>query len=82
MKKVRNISKNTVVIDALKTETIKFVLNPIAFTESQWSVLSSAVALHAWTYGGQVGLHDFVCAETYSVCCHGCQQEGNSSSLT
>ena len=23
--------------------------------------------LHAWTYEGQVGLHDFVCSEAYSV---------------
>ena len=26
---------------------------------------------HAWTYEGQVGLRDFVCAEAYLVCCHG-----------
>ena len=33
--------------------------------------------LHAWTYGGQVGLHDFVCSEAYSVCCQGYQQGEN-----
>ena len=38
--------------------------------------------LHAWTYGGQVGQHDFVCAEAYSVCCQGYQQGENYSSLT
>ena len=37
---------------------------------------------HAWTYEGQVGLHDFVCAEAYSVCCQGDQQGENYSSLT
>ena len=34
------------------------------------------------TYGGQVGLHEFVCAEAYSVCCQGDQQGENYSSLT
>ena len=38
--------------------------------------------LHAWTYGGQVGLHDSVCAEAYSVCCQGYQQGENYSSVT
>ena len=38
--------------------------------------------LHAWTYRGQVELHDFVCTEAYSVCCQGFQQEENYSSLT
>ena len=36
---------------------------------------------HAWTYEGQVGLHDSVCAEAYSVCCQGDQQGENYSSL-
>ena len=44
MKTVRNIRWHTVLIDTLKTETSNFVLNP-SFTGSQWSVLSSAVAL-------------------------------------
>ena len=37
--------------------------------------------LHTWTYRGQLGLHDFVCAEAYSVCCQGYQQGENYSSL-
>ena len=36
---------------------------------------------HAWTYEGQVGLRDSVCAEAYSVCCQGDQQGENYSSL-
>ena len=42
MKKVRNIRWYTVLIDALKTETSNFALNP---SLHHWSVLSNAVAL-------------------------------------
>ena len=68
MKKVRNIRWHAVLVDTLKTASGMF----------------SAVLLHlhTWTYEGQVGLHDFVCAEAYSVCCQGYQQGENYSSLT
>ena len=36
---------------------------------------------HAWAYGGQVGLYEFVCAEVYSVCCQGEQLDENYSIL-
>ena len=76
MKKVRNIRWHTVLIDTLKTETSNFVLNPCL----HWKPV--LLHLHAWTYEGQVGLNDFVCAEAYSVCCQGDQQGENYSSLT
>ena len=38
--------------------------------------------LGAFAYGVQVGLHDFVCAEVYSLRCQGYPQEENYSSLT
>ena len=47
-----------------------------------WKAFSGVLLhFHAWTYEGQVGLHDFVCAEAYSVCCQGDQQGENYSSL-
>ena len=74
MKKVRNIRWHTVLIDTLKTETSNFVLNP--------SLHWKPVECSQQTYKGQVGLHDFVCAEVYSVCCQGDQQGENYNSLT
>ena len=80
MKKVRNIRWHTALIDTLKTVTSNFVLNP----SLHWKPVFSAVLLHfhAWTYEGEVGLHDFVCAEAYSVCCQLNQQGENYSRLT
>ena len=51
MKKVRNIRWHTVLIDTPKRETSNFVLNPsLHWIGSQWSVLSSAVALACLDY--------------------------------
>ena len=80
MKNARNIRWHAVLIDAPKTETSNFVLNFSLHLKPVES--SEQLHLHAWTYERQVGLHDFVCAEAYSVCCHGYQQEENYSSLT
>ena len=60
MKKVRNIRWHTVLIDTPKTETSNFVLNP----SLQWKPVECSEQCCS-TYGGQVGLHDFVSAEAY-----------------
>ena len=73
MKKVRNIRWHTVLIDTLKTETTNFVLNP----SLHWKPVECSqqcCCIACLTYEGQVGLHEFVCAEAYSICCHGEQQ--------
>ena len=67
MKKVRNIRWYTVLIDTLKTETSNYVLNPSLHWKANGVFSAVLLHLHACTYEGQVGLHDFVCAEAYSV---------------
>ena len=55
MKKVRNKSWHAVLIDALKTETSNFVLNPsLHFKPVEGSEQSCCMHLHAWTYRGQM----------------------------
>ena len=76
MKKVRNIRWHTVLIDTLKTETSNFVQN----YSRHWKPVECSEQC-CCTYGGQVGLHDCVCDEAFSLCL-GYQQEENYSSLT
>ena len=80
--KVRNIGWHTVQMDTLKTETSNFVLNP----SLHWTPLECSEQCCCTCMPGlmedKAGLHDFVCAEAYSVCCQGYQQEENYSSLT
>ena len=80
MKKVRNIRRHTVLIDTLKTETSNFVLNP----SLHWKPVEcpQQCCCTCMPGEGHVGLHDFVCAEAYSVCYQGDQQGENYSSLT
>ena len=75
MKKVRNIRWHTVLIDTLKTETSNLVLNP----SLHWKPVECSQQCCCTC---MPGLHDFVCAEAYSVCCQGDQQGENYSSLT
>ena len=73
MKKVRNIKWHTGLIDILKTETSNFVLNPsLHWKPVECSGQCCGPCMPGFP-GGQVRLHDFVCAEAYSVCCHGYQ---------
>ena len=78
MKKVRNVRCHTVLKDTLKTETSNFSLHWKPVECSQQCCCTCMPGL----YKGQVGLHDLVCSEAYSVCCQGYQQEENYSSLT
>ena len=81
MKKVRNIRWHTVLIDTLKTETSKFVLNP----SLHWKLVDRSQECCCTFMLGltkdKSGCMIFVCAEAYSVCCQGDQQGENHSSL-
>ena len=81
MKKVRKIRWHTVRIDTLKTETSNFVLNPSLHWKPMECSQECCYTFMPGLTKDKLGCMT-VCAEAYSVCCQGDQQEENYSSLT